>query len=97
MVLLDMNMPTCCADCPLFDDRYDYPTCYYTQSSRGYNFKIREKRMPDCPLDEITECKDCIFSVRHEFKGEFWYECNNRDGLNCTVNGNSFCSRSIHK
>ncbi len=54
MVLLDINMPTCCADCPLFEDRYDYPTCYVTQESRGYNFKIYEKRMPECPLREQT-------------------------------------------
>lgn len=50
MVLLDIDMPTCCAKCPLFDDRWDYPTCYVTQESRGYNFKIYEKRMPKCPL-----------------------------------------------
>ncbi len=54
MVLLDINMPTCCANCPLFEDRYDYPTCYITQESRGYNFKIYEKRMPECPLREQT-------------------------------------------
>ena len=46
-------MPSCCNECPLFDDRYDYPTCYCTQSSRGYNFDIRHKRMPDCPLSEF--------------------------------------------
>ena len=50
MILIDIDMPSCCADCPLFDDRWDYPTCYVTQESRGYNFKIHEKRMPNCPL-----------------------------------------------
>lgn len=55
MVLLDINMPTCCADCLLFDDNYDYPTCYVTQESRGYNFKIHEKRMPKCPLREQNQ------------------------------------------
>ncbi len=60
MVLLDINMPTCCANCPLFDDRYDYPTCYVTQESRGYNFKIYEKRMPKCPLKEEEEEIDFI-------------------------------------
>ena len=54
MILIDMEMPTCCADCPLYDDRWDYPTCYVTQESRGYNFKIHEKRMPKCPLRERT-------------------------------------------
>ena len=54
MILIDMDMPTCCADCPLFDDRWDYPTCYVTQKSTGYDFKIHEKRMPKCPLKEQT-------------------------------------------
>ena len=50
MVLLDIDMPNCCSECPLFDDRWDYPTCYITQESRGYNFNIYKKRMPECPL-----------------------------------------------
>lgn len=55
MVILDINMPSCCSECPLYDDRWDYPTCYVTQESRGYNFKIHEKRMPECPLKEQTK------------------------------------------
>ena len=50
MVLLDINMPSCCAKCPLYDDSGDYPTCYVTNFSRGYTFNIFEKRMPNCPL-----------------------------------------------
>ena len=57
MVLIDIDMPSCCADCPLYDDRWDYPTCYVTNSSRGYNFKIHELRMPDCPLHAIVRCE----------------------------------------
>ena len=52
-VLLDMDMPNYCAECPLFEDRYDYPTCYVTKKSEGYNFKIHEKRMPNCPLTGV--------------------------------------------
>ena len=44
MVLLDIDMPNCCAECPLFEDRYDYPTCYVTQKSEGYNFDIFHKK-----------------------------------------------------
>ena len=55
MVLLNIKMPLCCADCPIYDDRGDYPTCYITNESRGYNFKIHKKRMPKCPLKEIKE------------------------------------------
>ena len=55
MVILNIEMPSCCADCPMYDDRWDYPTCYVTDESRGYNFNILEKLMPNCPLKEIKE------------------------------------------
>lgn len=58
MIFIDIDMPDCCAKCPLFDDRYDYPTCYITQESRGYNFKIYEKRMPKCLLKEVKIGED---------------------------------------
>ena len=62
MVLLNIDMPSCCSECPLFDDRWDYPTCYATGSSRGYNFKIRELRMPDCPLsNDFKGTKDAAW------------------------------------
>ena len=48
----DFDMPKCCADCKMLDDHYDYPTCMITSHSRGYNFDIFHKRMPDCPLVE---------------------------------------------
>ena len=54
-VVLNVEMPKCCDECPLFDDRWDYPTCYATGHSRGYNFDIRHLRMPDCPLTHVTE------------------------------------------
>lgn len=53
ILIRELDMPKNCADCPLYDDRWDYPTCYLTNSSRGYNFRIHELRMPDCPLVEI--------------------------------------------
>ena len=56
MVLLNIEMPSCCADCPMYDDRWDYPACYVTDESRGYNFDIFNKRMPNCPLKEIKKC-----------------------------------------
>ena len=58
MVLLNIEMPLYCADCPAYDDRWDYPTCFITNESRGYNFKIFEKRMPHCPLKEIKKKVD---------------------------------------
>lgn len=50
MILIDMEMPSCCARCQLYDDRWDYPTCYATGRTKGYKFNPFEKRMPDCPL-----------------------------------------------
>ena len=55
MVTIEIEMPKNCNDCPMYDDRWDYPTCYITNKSRGYNFKIHEKRMPKCPLKEIKK------------------------------------------
>ena len=55
MVLIDIEMPSCCVDCPLYDDQWDYPACYATDETRGYNFKYREKRMPGCPLREFNK------------------------------------------
>lgn len=48
-------MPSCCADCPLYNDFYDYPTCNVTNHSMGYDFPIRKRRMPTCPLKEQTK------------------------------------------
>lgn len=50
MIKIDMKMPKCCDDCPMLNDDGDYPTCRVTQTSRGYDFPTREKRMDDCPL-----------------------------------------------
>jgi hypothetical protein len=52
-VILDIDMPSGCANCPMFDDNGDYPTCIVTLHSRGYNFDI-SKRMSDCPLKEVN-------------------------------------------
>ena len=65
MIVIDMDMPKNCNECPLFDDRWDYPTCYVNRLSSGYNFPIFEKRMDFCPikcnLDDIkTETKEEI-------------------------------------
>lgn len=48
-------MPKTCFECFALDDNGDYPTCIISQSSRGYTFRVREKRMPDCPLVELPE------------------------------------------
>ena len=49
-------MPKCCDECFALDDNGDYPTCIITHTSRGYNFRVREKRMDDCPLSPLKFC-----------------------------------------
>ena len=50
MIIIDMDMPNSCDECPLFDARWDYPTCYVNQFSSGYKFPVRDKRMDFCPI-----------------------------------------------
>ena len=50
-----MEMPTCCAECRFLDESGDYPWCIITDEQRGYNFRIRELRMPHCPLVPVPD------------------------------------------
>jgi hypothetical protein len=49
-VIVRMEMPESCDMCPCLDDYGDYPRCRISGEQRGYNFSIREKRMPNCPI-----------------------------------------------
>ena len=61
MITIDMEMPTCCNECFALDDSGDYPSCFITHESRGYNFDIFTKRMDTCPLkDEKTQSQSVI-------------------------------------
>ena len=55
ILIKNIEMPKCCYDCPFLDDNGDYPFCIVTSDQRGYNFNIRNLRMPSCPLEEIKE------------------------------------------
>lgn len=55
MIQINIPMPKCCGDCFALDDNGDYPRCIITNEQRGYTFRIREKRMPNCPLKEYDE------------------------------------------
>jgi hypothetical protein len=48
--IVQMKMPESCDACPCLDDYGDYPRCRISEEQRGYNFPIREKRMPNCPI-----------------------------------------------
>ena len=74
MIVIDMDMPKSCDECPLFDDRWDYPTCYVNQLSSGYTFPIRDKKMEFCPIKcNINDIKTEIKSMYHkvEFMDEY--------------------------
>lgn len=53
VLIKDMEMPSCCDDCWALDEYGDYPVCRITEEQRGYNFRIREKRMDKCPLVSV--------------------------------------------
>lgn len=53
----DLEMPTCCDICWALDEYGDYPRCRITGEQRGYNFRIREKRMDKCPLVPAVDTK----------------------------------------
>lgn len=101
MIKLNIQMPQRCDDCFALDDNGDYPTCRITHTSRGYTFNTREKRMPDCPLNDMSKKK--VVHFHQEFPDHDWardedgkidefameYEYHN--GPYCNRCGYSFC------
>lgn len=52
VLIKGMEMPKCCDECFALDEHGDYPYCLISKEQRGYTFRTREKRMPNCPLTE---------------------------------------------
>ena len=79
-VYINMEMPTCCAECRFLDERWDYPCCIITDEQRGYNFRTRELRMPHCPLINVPDHGDLI---DREKMRDYWlhasWDCPNMD------------------
>lgn len=50
VVVIEMEMPQCCGECPLLDDSGDYDCCVVTHEQRGYTFEKYKRRMDKCPL-----------------------------------------------
>ena len=62
MIAIDMEMPSCCAECPMYQSE-DSDYCDIT----GEWITGEEmKRYKDCPLVEIVTCKDCKYSAGRE-------------------------------
>lgn len=55
-----LKMPNACDECWALDESGDYPMCRITGETRGYNFRVREKRMDRCPLIELPDHGDLI-------------------------------------
>ena len=55
VIIKDMQMPSCCNECPMLDDHGDYPFCILTRDQRGYNFDTFSRRMDSCPLEDADE------------------------------------------
>lgn len=55
-----MKMPSVCDECWALDESGDYPMCRITGETRGYNFRVYEKRMDKCPLIELPNHGDLI-------------------------------------
>ena len=65
------EMPSVCDCCWALDESGDYPMCRITEETRGYNFRVREKRMDKCPLIELPD------HVKH---GK-WIKMSDADGV----------------
>ena len=55
---LIVDMPSCCGECAFLNDNCDYPECTITNEMRGYNFKVYERKMENCPIRELIEKGD---------------------------------------
>lgn len=58
VVIKDMKMPSCCANCDMSYclDKDGSCGCFITQ---GTNFDMYNSKLANCPLVEIVTCKDC--------------------------------------
>lgn len=62
-ILIDADMPTCCADCFALDESGDYPFCRISHDQRGYTFDVRQNRMPSCPISgPVVYRKGCKYN-----------------------------------
>lgn len=50
-VMIDMEMPKCCSDCPIL---YDDMLCPITGTNIADWNEIDKQRLPDCPLSVET-------------------------------------------
>ena len=101
VVIRGMEMPSSCDMCWALDDCGDYPRCRITEEQRGYNFRIREKRMDKCPLVpavdavEVVRCREC----RRRDPEDHKCECGEMERQGCPfpVDDDYFCAYGKRK
>ena len=96
VLIKGMKMPNVCDECWALDESGDYPMCRITGETRGYNFRVREKRMDRCPLIELPDNVDLIDRAAAleeiesfyppKVRGESEAEEINRVGWECAIN-----------
>ena len=68
MLIVDMPMPRCCDDCPMFYDGIacdvtgtkTYPNREYRILNNGQVFDSAKNRFDDCPIKgELVRCGEC--------------------------------------
>lgn len=69
-ILIDMDMPTDCRDCPMV---MYYAHCGYTQCrannevlAKNYKTIPFDGRPDWCPLREVIMCRNCLYADRSE-------------------------------
>ena len=77
IAIKDIKMPRCCDECFALDDSGDYPYCKIKQTSTGYTFNAREKRMSNCPLvalyeKNIKDCSNCKYGKYNDFLDNYF-------------------------
>lgn len=92
-LIVEMEMPKNCDECPLLDEIGDYPMCRATQETRGYNFDTRNKKMDKCPIKgELVRFKECKwYHARKENGNPQGYGFCIMDGMK-THNDDWFCA-----
>jgi hypothetical protein len=72
--ILVIDMPKSCYECPLLDDRGDYPICLITDQTKGYKFRVREQKMDKCPLKELPEKYDIEEEMKKPHDRDYTWE-----------------------
>ena len=78
MILIDIDMPKNCLECPAHDD---YMTCVFPVQGRGWGSndvtEYTKGRPGWCPMKELILCKDCKYSLSNSRFCAYPHKTNN--------------------